>query len=209
MHDYGAAIICGGNSSRMGRDKATLPFGPVSLVERVSEIVGQVVPRDQTVCVAAQGQALPELPDGVRIARDRLPNRGPLEGLAVGLSELNGLAGAVYVTSCDAPLLVPAFIRRMFEMLGDFDIAVPHDGRFHHPLAAVYRVRVLPQVEQLLADNQLQTAQLFDRCRAREVPVDELRDIDSELHSLFNCNQPEDYHAALRLAGFRIADDRT
>ena len=41
----GAIILCGGASSRMGRDKAWLPFGPDEvMLQRVVRLVGEVVP---------------------------------------------------------------------------------------------------------------------------------------------------------------------
>ena len=39
----GAIILCGGKSSRMGRDKATLPFGPELMLQRVVRLIGEVV----------------------------------------------------------------------------------------------------------------------------------------------------------------------
>ena len=70
----------------MGRDKATLPFGPdETILPRVVRLVGEVVPFGRIVCAAAVDQSLPVLPAGVRIAVDRQSGRGPLAGLAAGL----------------------------------------------------------------------------------------------------------------------------
>jgi molybdopterin-guanine dinucleotide biosynthesis protein A len=195
----GAIILCGGQSTRMGRDKATLPFGPgESMLQRVVRLVGEVVPLERIVCAAAPGQPLPELPPGVRTAFDRQPHCGPLAGLAAGLEILQGDAHAAYVTSCDVPLLVPAFVRRMFDLLADYRIAAPYDGARFHPLAAVYRSDVLPTVEAQLASDERSLAALLGACRTRRVPVDELRDVDPELTSLANCNTPEDYQRLLQ-----------
>ncbi|HUQ68094.1 MAG TPA: molybdenum cofactor guanylyltransferase [Planctomycetaceae bacterium] len=198
----GAIVLCGGRSSRMGRDKATLPFGPEVMLQRVVRLLNEVVPAGHIVIVAAVEQVLPELPAGVTIARDSRPQRGPLEGLAAGLQALPTGIEAVYATSCDVPLMVPAFVARMFAELGDCDIAVPRDAEHHHPLAAVYRTSVLSRVERLLEGDRLRPRFLFDEARTREVPVDELRDVDPELRTLMNLNTPEDYRAALAAAGF-------
>jgi len=197
----GAIILCGGKSTRMGRDKATLPFGPELMLQRVVRLVGEVVPSANIVVVAAREQTLPGLPAEVTIARDDRPERGPLEGLAAGLRTVRDSIEAVYATSCDVPLLVPAFVARMFDLLDDFDIVVPRDGEHHHPLAAVYRTSVLPRVERLLDADRLRPRFLFDEVRTREAPVDDLRDIDPQLATLENLNRPEDYRAALARAG--------
>lgn len=198
----GAVILCGGQSSRMGRDKATLPFGPECMLQRVVRLVGEVVDFSRTVVVAAPGQTLPELPPTIRVARDERQNRGPLEGLAAGLTLLQHDVDAVYATSCDVPRLVPPFVARMFEELGDFDAAVPRDGQYHHPLAAVYRTSVLSCIQRLLAADRLRPRFLFDEVKTREIAVDDLRSVDPTLATLENLNHPGDYQAALTAAGF-------
>jgi molybdopterin-guanine dinucleotide biosynthesis protein A len=197
----GAIILCGGKSSRMGRDKATLPFGPELMLQRVLRLIGEVVKLENVAVVAASDQSLPELPSGVLIVRDVHEYRGPLEGLATGFRTLMTRADAVYATACDVPLLVPAFVEKMFALLGDFDIAVPTGGEHHHPLAAVYRPAVLPHAERLLAAERMRPRFLFDEVRTREIPVEELRAVDPPLSTLQNLNYVQDYHAALIAAG--------
>jgi molybdopterin-guanine dinucleotide biosynthesis protein A len=120
----------------------------------------------------------------------------------MGLRALESRVDAVYATGCDVPLLVPAFVAKMFELLGDFDIAVPFDGEHHHPLAAVYRPSVLPHAERLLDAQRMRLRFLIDEMGTREIPVDELRAVDPQLATLQNLNYIEDYHAALSAAGF-------
>src|SRR5580700_7537309 len=113
----GGIVLCGGRSTRMGVSKATLPFGPETMLQRVVRLLGTVV--SPIVVVAAREQSLPELPDGVTITRDEREQRGPLEGLRAGLRALPQSVGIAYVTSCDVPLLVPSFVGRMIELLGE------------------------------------------------------------------------------------------
>ncbi len=196
-------VLTGGMSTRMGRDKATLPFGPELLVQRVVRILSEVV--SPIVVVTAAEQRVPPLPDGVPIARDERPGRGPLEGICAGLARLEDErpdTEAAFVTSCDVPLLSAGFVREMIARLGDAEIAVPIELDFSHPLAAVYRIRVLPHVRELLAADQLRPAFLFDRVPTARIDVEQLRGVDRRLWSLKNCNRPEDYDEALKLAGF-------
>jgi molybdopterin-guanine dinucleotide biosynthesis protein A len=155
------------------------------------------------VVVRAPTQSLPPLPTSVIVACDERESRGPLEGLCAGLKALPEEIDAAYVTSCDVPLLVPAFVRRMIELLNGFDIAVPKSDGFPHSLAAVYRRTVLPSVESLLAADQLRPAFLFDAVQTRWVQPEELRDVDPELVTLVNLNHPEDYRQALEKAGLK------
>ena len=186
----------------MGWPKAWLPFGPELMLPRVVRLLGEVVA--PLVVVAAPDQALPNLPDTITIVRDRDQGRGPLEGLRAGLAALSGLADAAFATSCDVPLLAPGFVRRVIELFpaGEYDIAVPWAEGYHHPLAAVYRVQVVAQIERLLEENRLRPVFLFEQVRTRVISAAELEDVDPQLNSLRNLNHPSDYYAALAAAGY-------
>jgi molybdopterin-guanine dinucleotide biosynthesis protein A len=170
------------------------------MLPRVVRLLSTVL--NPIVVVAAPDQQLPSLPDDVLVARDEREGRGPLEGLLAGLMALTPRAEAAYATSCDVPLLVPAFVKAMIDRLGDADIAVPVEGQFPHPLAAVYRTSVVPHIQDLLSTDQLRPAFLYERVTTNRVPADELRSVDPELTTLRNLNRPEDYLTALAEAGF-------
>jgi len=179
----------------MGSSKPWLPFAGELLLPRVVRLLSEAAA--PIVVVAAAGQDLPALPGEVRIVRDEKADRGPLQGLAAGLAALVGVADAAYVTACDAPFLRPAFVGRMIELLGSHSIGVPFIDGFPHPLAAVYRIDVLPCVQQLLDENRLRTLDIFERVPTRFVNADELRDVDPTFETLRNLNTPEDYQNAL------------
>ena len=202
--DVGGIVLCGGQSRRMGRSKATLPFGGEVMLVRVLRLLGEVV--EPCVVVAAPGQQLPPLPPEVPVIRDRAEGRGPLEGLFCGLSALGGRVDAAYVTACDVPLLQASFVQRMARLLGEHDVVVPVEGRFHHPLAAVYRTQLVDTIASLLAQDELRMISFYDRVSTRRVEVNELREVDPDLLSLMNINRPEDYALALRRAGLQASE---
>ena len=199
MARTGGIVLCGGKSQRMGRPKALLPFGNEFLLQRVVRLMSQCA--QPIVVVAAPQQDLPDLPGHVLLARDRRPDRGPLEGLLAGLECLAPHAEAAYVTSCDVPLLSTRFVQHLIHLLTDeFDVVVPFErGRFHHPLAAVYRTDVRSLVAELLEQNERRAAALLDRVRTRRLDTESLRAVDPELHSLMNLNHWEDYQQALAI----------
>jgi molybdopterin-guanine dinucleotide biosynthesis protein A len=196
----GAIVLAGGQSRRMGQPKAWLPFGEDRLLTRILRILKPLV--TCRIVVAAPNQDLLPLPEGVLLVRDRREGCGPLEGLWAGLSAGVAHADVFYASSCDVPLLKPAFVNRLFELMGPGDqIVVPRDDRHFHPLAAVYHRSVLPAVAELLAEDRLRPYVLFERVRTRAVDSAQLRDVDPRLDSLRNLNTPEEYQAALRDAG--------
>ena len=193
----GAIVLCGGQSSRMGLDKASLPFGPELMLQRIVRIVCQVIDPSAVVVVASPGQIVPILPAQIVVTRDTLPGRGPLAGIATGFRAMPNSVEAVYSTGCDVPLMIPEFVSMMFERLGNYDIAVPYDGQYHHPLAAVYRTRIRAVMESLLTADRLRLNYLFNEVLTTEVPTDELRAVDPHLSTLMNLNRLEDYQSAL------------
>jgi molybdopterin-guanine dinucleotide biosynthesis protein A len=197
---FGGIVLCGGRSTRMGRPKHLLPFGPETLLQRVVRRMQEVV--SPVVVVAAADQELPSLPEDVLVGRDDVEGRGPLGGLAKGLALMSSHRPAAFVSSCDAPFLEPAFIRRMLAELGEHDLAIPREASYYHPLAAVYRVSLEKSVRELIAANRLRPFFLIESCQAKIVDVEDLRDVDPQLATLRNTNHPEDYEQALKDAGF-------
>lgn len=204
----GAIVLCGGQSRRMGRSKAWLPFGPETMLGRVVRLVGSVA--GEVVVVAAPGQDLPSLPADTIIVRDPAPDRGPLQGLAAGLAALGPTSTWAYATATDAAALEPAWILALQRLVGDHDLAIPSAGGYHHPLAALYRrSAALPAVEALLREDRLRPVFLMDAIRTRVVEAEELERVDPGLKTLRNLNTPADYRAALADAGWPTrGDDR-
>ena len=194
-------MLCGGKSSRMGTPKALLPFGPETMLQRVLRLLGGVVA--PIVVVAAATQELPPLPPGVLVTRDEREGRGPLQGLSAGLKALPQHVEAAYVTSCDVPLLVPAFVTQMLDLARNHDVTLMEIDGFAHPLSAVYRRDVLPHVDALLAQDRLRPLFLFEMVRTRRVAPAEMT-ADPDLLTLRNLNTPEDYKQALELAGIPV-----
>lgn len=194
----GAVVLCGGESRRMGEPKAWLPFGPERMLQRVVRLVGSAVQGGTIAVVAAPGQDLPSLPDSVTVVRDPVSGRGPLQGLAAGLAALPHTVDFAYATATDVPFLQPAWVARLADLIGEYDMAIPFADGYHHPLAALYRrATVLPAVENLLRQDRLRPVFLMDSVRTLVVDAEQLRAVDPGLRTLKNLNSPDDYRAAL------------
>jgi molybdenum cofactor guanylyltransferase len=195
-------VLAGGRSSRMGTPKAALEWHGSTLLRRITGLVARGID-GPVVVVRAPGQELPALPASVEVIEDAREGRGPLQGLAAGLAALEDEAEVAYASSTDAPLLHPAFVRRVVGALdADIDVVLPRAGGFPHPLAAAYRTALRPLVERLLDADRLRPAFLFDECRVLRLDEDALLGdaalaaADPELDSVLNLNEPADYEAA-------------
>jgi molybdopterin-guanine dinucleotide biosynthesis protein A len=209
-----AVVLAGGRSLRMGRAKALLDWHGEPLLSHVVAIVARAVDGGQVVVVAAPGQVLPPLPAGVRVVADAREGLGPLQGIGSGLAALDGAADVAFVSSTDAALLHPAFVRRVLAGVEtDIDVVVPHARGHRQPLAAAYRVGLAPLIDDLLAQGLAKPGFLYERCRVRQVddawlladPL--LAAVDPSLASLENLNEPAEYEAARALPAPAIRFD--
>ena len=173
-------MLAGGRSTRMGRPKANLEWHGSTLLHRVTGMVGRAVD-GPVVVVRAPDQELPELPPGVRVVEDAAEGRGPLQGLAAGLTAVAEESDLAYVSSTDVPLLHPAFVTAVVRAGAGpgVDVALPVVHGFRHPLAAAYRTALAGAVERLIAEDRMRPAFLFEECHVRELSEEDLlRDQD-------------------------------
>ena len=181
-----AVILCGGRSSRMGQDKATLLAGTETFLERAVRVAREVA--DNVIVVARASQQVP--PD-VRVVHDPVENLGPLAGIAAGLAasttDLN------IVIACDMPLIKPAVLQRLVESIGDHDACVAVVDGHASVLCGVYRSRVAPIAKQLLDGGERRVTALVDQIKTKRVDAALLRDIDPDLETFFSCDTPEAY----------------
>jgi molybdopterin-guanine dinucleotide biosynthesis protein A len=201
----GGVILCGGRGARMGMPKAMLPFGPESMLERVARLAAQAA--SPVVIVTAANVAAPPNWDERFVARDERANCGPLEGLRAGLARIEAHAPAAYVASCDAPLLAPAVIRWLAELLDNNEAVVPVEGDRLHALAAIYRSSIHRRIAPMLDAGERRLSALVECLDARRVDVADLRALDPDLDTFRNVNHPHEYLAALEKAGLSPQPD--
>ncbi|OQZ91172.1 molybdenum cofactor guanylyltransferase [Mycobacterium alsense] len=184
-------ILAGGESRRMGRDKATLP-GPTGAATLVEYVAGVVAQRCEPVfVVAAPGQPLPPLQ--ARVLRDEARGMGPLPATGRGLRAA-AEAGArfAFVCAVDMPLLTAELIDDLVRLAAktDAEVVLPWDGRSHY-LAAVYRTDLAERVDALVAAGERKMSALIDASDAQQIVLPDSR-------ALTNVNTDAQLRAALR-----------
>ena len=188
-----AIVLCGGRSERMGRDKASLPFGDGTLLTHVAGIASSITP---IVVVAANMTQV--VPPGLSVVRDAADGQGPLSALAGALRQVR--PGRAIVLSCDAPLVMPAVLRLLLSRLGEADASVPRIGGVAMPTCAVYATRIQPRAAALIDDGRRSLQALLDAIAVEWVEEDELRRLDPELLGFRDCDTPDEYRALLSRA---------
>ncbi|CAM3308273.1 molybdenum cofactor guanylyltransferase [Kibdelosporangium persicum] len=188
----------------MGRPKAGLAWHGSTFLYRTSALLGRAVD-GPVVVVAAPGQTLPGLPDGVAVVQDPVEGLGPMQGVAAGLAAVADRAEIAFVCSTDMPFLHPAFVRRVLRGMDDTkaDMLLPFARGFRQPLAAGYRTSLAGLITTLIGEGDLRPGMLFKHCEVVQFDDAQLLDdsalkrFDPELESVVNVNTPEDYATAL------------
>lgn len=182
----------------MGRDKALLPFGPETLLERVIRLSRSAV--DEVVLAAGASQAVP---DGIPVIRDARDGLGPLPALAGAASVVE--TDYMVLVACDTPLLQPALIRLLLDRAQGWDACVPIVGGGVMTTCAVYRTRaVKAAVGPLLLAGGTSLRSLLSSLRTLYLDEPTLRQADPQLLSFTPCNTPAEYAQSLALAGVAV-----
>lgn len=201
-----AAILAGGQSRRMGTDKALLrltPDGP-TLIERVLAAVRTVA---HDVFLVANDDRLAGL--GLRTVPDAFPGAGSLGGI------YSAVAGArerhCLVVACDMPFLAPRLLHALAEVPRDYDVLAPYlevgtnrqggAKGVYETLHAIYGREALPAMRAQLAAGQYRIVGFFPEVRVRALAESTVRALDPQLRSFFNVNTPERLAEARTLAG--------
>lgn len=177
-----AAILAGGKSSRMGRNKAALPFGGETLLAHQARKLRALGVKELLLSGAAE--AVP----GARLVPDLLPGRGPLGGLHACLSAASG--EAVLVLSVDVPLVPASALAALIEAHAGGVTLLEHGG-VTEPLIGVYDASLAPEAGRLLLEGVGAVRLLAERADFRTVAY------DGDPALLLNCNTPADYQKAL------------
>ncbi|MBC8259884.1 MAG: molybdenum cofactor guanylyltransferase [SAR324 cluster bacterium] len=157
IKEYGAIILAGGLSTRMGRDKASLELAGQTLLERLLLVLKPLV--SETVVIRAQGQPLPriahELEEWIRFATDSVYGQGPLQGIADALPHLSANIDKIFLLTCDMPYLTREWLQTLADLMcEEDDLICTEENNITNPLLALYRRPVLEPASKLLAKGE-------------------------------------------------------
>lgn len=181
------AVLTGGASRRMGRDKALVDVEGRALAARVADVIRAAGIHD-VVAIGGDVAALTDV--GFVVVPDDHPGVGPLGGIATALRHVDGSASAVLVVACDLPRLdvetVSRIVRSWSETSkrGDADVVAASTGRLE-PLCAVWSVdRCRGVTDRAIARGERSVHRVLDELTCRTVDVSPA--------ALHNANRPDD-----------------
>ena len=181
-----AAILAGGQSSRMGRDKALIPFNGAPLIAHIAQILAPIFPKIIVVTANPQIAAAADL----FAVADTFAGRGPLGGIHAALSHFQA---PTFVVACDMPYLNADFIRAL---CADFDgsARVPLSENGFEPLHAIYAATATASFERYLRiEGKMPSLwRLLEEIGADWLAPEIARSFDGELKMFDNWNAPGD-----------------
>lgn len=186
--EVSALILAGGRSRRMGRDKALIELGGMTLLERTARQAAGVF---EQVWISGTAD-LARL--GFPVIPDREPGLGPIGGIITGLESIE--TPWLFALPCDSPFLSGAFLRGLAALTADCEVVIPRRNQFYEPLHALYARACLPALRELVAQGERQIIKLYPMVRVKEVGEDLLNQWDPEGLAFFNVNTPEDLKQA-------------
>lgn len=190
-------IQAGGESSRMGQDKALMPFLGRPLIERQVERLSGVAyellvttnrPRDYAFL---HRTLIPDL----------LPGTGALGGLYTALSSAS--LPIVAVVACDMPFINTDLLLAQQRLLleSEADVVIPRSSDGLEPLHAVYdRDACLPAIRAALQMGERKMISWLPGVRVREMSMEEVAQYDPRFYSFINVNSVDEFRAAEALA---------
>ena len=183
---FTAVLLVGGESRRMGRDKAAVIFRNEPLWRRQLRVLRDLCPAKVFVSARTESSWLP---GGTELLLDEPPSRGPLSGLTKALVQMQ--SSHLVVLAVDMPFVTREQLRLFCNMVGEGSGIVPLIGERTEPLAAIYPKESAPDFIAALAgpDLSLQplVRKLISAGKMRGVPV-----LEKDQHLYLSLNEPDD-----------------
>lgn len=179
----GAAVLAGGKSRRMGRNKAMLKIGEVTAVEK---ILAELKEFDE-ILVSSDDYKTSE--KEVSIYGDIFENCGPMGGIYTILK--NCKSEAMFITACDMSMIKGDTVKRFCGFFDDsFDVLVLKHGQKTEPLFAVYKKSTAAYFEKAIIYKRYSLKEALSELNVKYVGMDMIKCDEIEF---INMNTPEDY----------------
>jgi molybdopterin-guanine dinucleotide biosynthesis protein A len=190
-------IQAGGQSSRMGEDKALKLFLGRPLIQRVIERLSPIA--DEILVTTNRPEEYAFL--HMRLVADLKPGRGALGGLYTAIA--SAAHPFVAVVACDMPFASTKLIEtaRSLMIQEEADVVIAKSEEGYEPLHAVYRREAcLPAIESAIEADLWKVVAWFPQVKVRVLADEEIQEADPDRLAFWNVNTPEEFAKAEELA---------
>jgi len=191
------SIQAGGQSARMGEDKALKTFLGRPLIQRLIERLSPIA--DEIIVTTNRPEAYSFLE--LRLIPDLKPGRGALGGLYTAIA--SATHPIVAVVACDMPFASATFIETASQLLveEEADVVIAKSNEGYEPLHALYRRETcLPAIEAAIDADQWKVIAWFPQVKVRVLTNEELKQLDPAGLAFWNVNTPEEFAKAEQIS---------
>ena len=176
-------ILSGGQSTRMGTDKALIQINEKTLLENIIQICQ---PLCAHILISSNNSAHEKF--GYKIVPDEIKNCGPLGGIYSCLKKSE--TDWNFVISVDSPFVEPEFVSFLISETGNYDAVAPAHDLGKEPLIALYHKNCLEIIEKMLNSKNYKMTNLLTTINTRF--VDSQKWVEEFPEIFRNLNTPED-----------------
>lgn len=190
-------IQAGGQSSRMGEDKALKTFLGRPLIQRVAERLSTIADELIVTTNRPDEYAFLNLP----LFSDLRQGRGALGGLYTAIASAKH--PIVAVVACDMPFASPSLLEAASRLLAreQADVVIPRSEEGYEPLHAVYRRETcLPAIDAAIRADLWKVVAWFPQVKVRTLTPEEISQHDPSGLAFWNVNTPEEFAEAEQIA---------
>jgi molybdopterin-guanine dinucleotide biosynthesis protein A len=184
--DVTCVILAGGESRRLGQDKAFIEVGGVRLLDYVYGKCRKLF--SEIIIVTNQPHQFTEYQTPIVV--DELRGAGSLGGLYTGLMRANNYH--TFCVACDMPFLKLELIAYLIEQRCDNDVVIPRTKEGLEPFHALYSKQCIEPIKRLLDKGDFKISNFFSEVRVRYCDEKEIKRIDPALVSFINVNTKQD-----------------
>ncbi len=180
-----AIIFAGGKSSRMGQDKALMPFGDSATLCEYQYT--RLMAFFDTVYISTKE---PKFTFDAPLIYDRYPQSSPLVGIISIFETIE--AEECFILSVDAPFVSKEIITTLYKesTKGDFDAIIAQSPRGKEPLCGVYRRSIITEAKKCLTEDNHRLSHLLSLSNSIFVKFENNNAFD-------NLNHIEEYNKAI------------
>lgn len=175
------AILAGGKSSRMGKDKAFLEYRDKSFIENIINKGNKF----QEILIVSNNKKDYEK-FNIKVVQDIYKEKGPIGGIHAAL--VNSKFNKVLCVACDMPLLSEETLVNLSKEKDESEVVIPKINGRLQPLCAIYTKSLIERIEENIQKNR---KKLIDNIKDFDFKILDKNNLNKK--DFININTPKDY----------------
>ena len=193
-------ILCGGKSSRMGRDKGSMIIQDKPMIKHILTTLNHQI--NEAIIVLNDQKRIGKYNEfinpkdytyTIKFVEDKIKDKGPMSGIMTGLSQIS--SNYALILPCDSPYISKNYINTIFNENNEkYQAIVPYHNnenklKTSEPLHSIYHKSIIPEIEELISKDILHIKGLIEKIDTKFVLIDNKKIEKKEFRNL---NRPED-----------------